>query len=370
MIKGLLFIFINIFSSVLLSQGIFPKNHPLHLSTSINRTDSLDSEQVFCFQSLDSLIKHELYLLKSKDGLPKLYYADIYTPVCIDELCKPIHIEIYWDLLGRYAGFGIYPENVLTKFDHDEFESQDYVKLHQLLLDDNSVLKRRKLSDLYDANLERDRTIKFKNVEVDAISGATRKEVKNSIVDGALYTCYTLYNIIYGKAADKIRQRLPKIYSESLAQHFLQSENEYYNRYAIRSLQKGLFADNLSSLITIFKKASPLMRSYILKKMPKELFLDSRVVNEIFHSFSELDNNSKTLLIHNLKYSSSEAALLLSSLISHMSKNQLIKYLAYVENIEGQNVEKIICQLQIYSERENNTNTYFVKQFLEKHGKR
>jgi predicted RNA-binding protein len=52
-----------------------------------------------------------------------------------------------------------------------------------------------------------------------------------------------------------------------------------------------------------------------------------------------------------------------------MSKNQLIKYLAYLENLEGQNFEKVIRELQIYSERENHMNTYFVKQFVKEQKK-
>ena len=84
---------------------------------------------------------HQMYLLSDKEGYPLFFYSDIYTPVCIDNICKPIQIEIYLNLLGEYVGFALDKDQPLTKFDHEEFEPDDYEKFHKLLKRNHSCAK-------------------------------------------------------------------------------------------------------------------------------------------------------------------------------------------------------------------------------------
>lgn len=128
---------------------------------------------------VDSVGAQKIYLLQDINREPVLYSSNIVTPVCADGDCKLMHITLYWTLLGDYAGFDRCVEEPLTKHDHDEFLFADYWKLHELLQDHNSILKRRALDEL---------VTKPKPSEmegVDALSGATVKEVKESVVSGA-----------------------------------------------------------------------------------------------------------------------------------------------------------------------------------------
>ena len=86
-----------------------------------------------------------------------------------------MHIRLYWTLLGEYAGFDRYVDLPLTKHDHDEFKEEDYQKLHSLLKDPNSVLRRRTIDELVEK--PKQRTVNG----VDALSGATIAEVKESV---------------------------------------------------------------------------------------------------------------------------------------------------------------------------------------------
>lgn len=157
---------------------------------------------VFTVKTIDTTeTKYKVRLLSNKEGEPLLYFADIKTSVCADGMCKLTHIKVYWNLLGNYVGYDIDPKLPLTKWQHNHFNTEDYAKLHQLLLDDNSILKRRKMSDLLDETTAPSSATDSN--EIDAISGATKKEIEKSIVKGALYSCYTIWHIIHGEVKRK-----------------------------------------------------------------------------------------------------------------------------------------------------------------------
>ena len=109
-------------------------------------------ESTFFFDNPEMNIEHEMVLIFDADSLPLYYYSDIQTPVCIDNICKPLYIELYWDLLGNYLGYGEYKNHLLSKYDHETFDTADYLKLHKLLSNPHSKIEQRKISDLYDLN--------------------------------------------------------------------------------------------------------------------------------------------------------------------------------------------------------------------------
>lgn len=352
-------------SSILFYQNQLPNNAPTHFVLDKAWQQVAKSEPVFVFKNPDTTIEHQMQLLMNEKGLPLLYYADIQTPVCIDGLCKPVYVEMYWDLLGQYAGYGVYPDQLLTKYDHDLFEAKDHLTLHQLLVDQNSVLGRRKLIELYDTKTTRTESIKFKEVAVDGISGATKKEIKASIVEGGLYSCYKLWHLAYGAAAEEMQRRLPSIYSDTLADYFLNSSHRAYQFYGAKKLSPSDFLDKIAAIVSIVKEGTPLTIAYILKKMPKELFQNPLVINEWYQHFLDFDFNAKTLLVNNLQYTNSTAALILSKQLASLSKNQLKTFLLGVDKIQALAV--VQDNLIAFSEHPSNPHNYLVKEFLKMH---
>lgn len=286
-----------------------------------------DGTQIGIFSNKDTLLEHELYLLSDSTGQPRLFYADILTPVCIDGICKPVFIELYWDLTGQYAGYGVPEENPLTKFDHDEFLAADYQKMDRLLADNNSVLRRRELSELFDAGAAPAKKIEYQGEELDAVSGATKKEIKESIVEGALYSCYTLWHLIHGDAAQQIEGYLDSIYSENLEHYFLYSDHEPYYYYALQAMEPTAFPNHQSRMAEIFTIAKPLSRTYLLKKMPASILQDESICRAFYELFSAVDINTKTLLVELAAQAHTNAMDLLADQIENMTKNQLKKYL-------------------------------------------
>lgn len=317
------------------------------------------------YQNLDTLLEHELYLLSDKTGQPLLFYSDIITPVCIDGLCKPVYIELYWNLVGNYAGYGVYEELPLTKFDHDEFVAADHQKMHQLLSDNGSVLSRKKLEDLFDKNAEPARKVEYKGEEVDAVSGATLKEIKESIIEGALYSCYTLWHLVHGEVTKEIEEHLQTIYSTKLERTFLYSNYEDYHFHALKQMEGAAFGPHLSRIVEIFTTDKPLIRSYILKKIPKHLLSDEEATRALYEAFSTVDINSKTLLVGNLEHAHAAAAGLLSGQVKEMSRNQLKAYLNFLTSEESRLTPAIRENLQRAAASEEFAYGYLIGQFLE-----
>ncbi len=326
------------------------------------------AEEVLTFSGKDSLLSHTIELLYDETGSPLLFFSDILTPVCIDNICKPMAVNVYWNLVGAYAGYGIYPEDPLTKFDHDLFEEADYAKLHELLLNPHSILERRKLSDLFDpeARPPDAERVTYKGQEVDAVSGATKKEIKESVVEGALYSCFTLWHLVHGDGVGKMSDYLEGIYSPELADYFLRSGYADYQMYAIKRLAEDDWERYLDRILFLFGEASPLTRRYILKKLPDKLWREDEVTQGLYGAFSSLDNNSKTLLVEQLALADPAAAGLLAPAATSMTRNQLRAYLAFLQGHPRQaNVPSVREDLAKAAAEEDYAYGYLITAFLE-----
>src|SRR5690606_34732908 len=131
---------------------------------------------------------------------PVYFFRNIFTPVCLTGECKPVYINFYWDLLGNYTHYDMPEGEILTKMDHDEFSEDDYTKLQDILINSSSLLKDVEMEDLISTGTE------HLADSVDAKTGATLKSIKKEIIEGAVYTCYTLWHIAYGSVVvDKMR---------------------------------------------------------------------------------------------------------------------------------------------------------------------
>lgn len=322
------------------------------------------AQQVGTFSNKDTLLEHRLYLLSDTAGQPQLFYADILTPVCIDGVCKPVFIELYWDLTGGYAGYGVYEENPLTKYDHEEFLPEDHQKLNRLLADNNSVLRRKELSDLFDEQPTEVKKIEFQGEELDAVSGATKKEIKESIVEGALYSCYTLWHLIHGEASQKIEHYLDSIYNEGVEKRFLFSDYEPYQYYALRAMESEGFEQYPDRVAAIFGMAKPLSRTYILKKMPKGMLLEEHLCRTFYKYFAEVDINTRTLLINHLPQSHPIALTLLSDHLEIMTKNQLKTYLEALTANGSALDPEIRKKLETTAESQEYAYGYLIAQWL------
>lgn len=325
------------------------------------------SKEVLRFTNKDTLIEHQLELLLDQNEQPLMFFASINTPVCIDNICKPMDIEIYWNLIGGYVGYGILEQFPLTKFDHDLFEPTDYEKLHHLLLDRHSILERKEMSDLFDPNAQPEKQVTFQGVKVDAMTGATKKEIKESVVEGALYSCYTIWHLVHGGVEDSIKQYLKTIYTPELAHRFLYSDYQTYQLYALKQMNKEAFNAELPRLVEIFQAAKPLIRTYILKKIPDSIWQNEEISKGFFETFPLIDINSRTLLIKKLDVSLNSSGELLVPQIEKMSRNQLKLYLDYLNKNENRLKSQSLSFFRETVEKGTYAYAYMLEEFLEEY---
>ncbi len=148
--------------------------------------------------NIDSLSGHEILELKDKNGITIWFGREIFKDVCMTGQCKMIHLWLFWDGTGNYLGIHLDDNKSLTKADDTEFSSADYKKLDEILRNPSSILK-----DLKQENL----TITEESSEyqkVDGNTSATDPGLSSLMVEGAIYTCHTLWHTVYGHTRDKI----------------------------------------------------------------------------------------------------------------------------------------------------------------------
>lgn len=170
------------------------------------------------------------YLLKLKldnDGRPQYFFSNIFTPVCYTNECKPVHINFYWDLLGNYVRYDLPEGKILTKIDHDEFQPKDYDKLRDILARSNSIFADLKMEDLISKGTD------DLSDSVDAKTGATLKTIKNEVIDGAVYTCFTLWKIAHGKVVPEMKKITTTYLDKQMLHEFLADQNYHYQYWAM-----------------------------------------------------------------------------------------------------------------------------------------
>ncbi|WP_149303790.1 hypothetical protein [Pareuzebyella sediminis] len=307
---------------------------------------------------IDSMGMQPIKALVNEGGRTTLYVSDISTPVCADGDCRLMDIRLYWTLLGGYAGFDRYRSAPLTKHDHDEFVYADYLKLHQLLLDDNSILKRRKIDELVKKPAQPEEE------GVDAIAGATIKEVKESVVSGALYSCYTAWHLVNGGIKDKIKDLTISTLNNELLEQMLMTDNSDYQMFVLKRLSDRQYEQYYVRIAEIFGGGIPLVRTLIVKNLPETIWNSERLQEPFWGHFERIDINTRSLLLGHLSEAPASVVHGLSNKLGQMTKNQLKIYLEYLS--ESQFLDtSILDNLKNFSSDQREANAYLVSYFLE-----
>jgi hypothetical protein len=253
------------------------------------------SKEVALLPGKDSVFLNPVYFTNSVDD--QMYYVCILkTPVCNDTLCQMVQIKIFWDLIGDYIRYDTLPGYPLTKNDHLPFTVVDYNKLQTTLKDGNSILGRKSENELLDHNRKR------YSEKIDAVTGATDLQVKNAVVDGALYTTYTLWHLVNGEIRQELSDCTRKNYNSAIEQQLLSSGNTNSIIFALKRLNDKDYVDRFQEIIQIMEKGQPLVNFYIAKNLPPDVFLPDENIKSLEMIWQELDPNTKSVLKIYLSY--------------------------------------------------------------------
>lgn len=175
-------------------------------------------------------VTYTLQLALDNAGRPLFYFSNIFTPVCLTGECKPVYINFYWDLLGNYTRYNLPQHEVLTRADHRDFKPEDYGKLHEILSNASSMFADLQIEELIAPGTE--------NLadSVDGKTGATIKTIKDEVIEGAVYTCFTLWHIAHGKVTDEMRRITESYRDQGLLHRFLADSNHHYQYWAMEKV--------------------------------------------------------------------------------------------------------------------------------------
>ncbi|MGB5434512.1 MAG: hypothetical protein WBM98_01375 [Maribacter sp.] len=318
----------------------------------------LTSQKTEFFIEVDSVGKQGIDVLLNQRKEPVLYTAAISTPVCADGECKLMNLKLYWTLLGEYAGFDRYPDLPLTKYDHDIFLEEDYQKLHELLTDDKSILGRRSIDRLVEQP-------KMRTVNgVDAVSGATITQVKESIVPGALYSCYTAWHLAHGDIREKLKARTLAVLNENIIIDMLYSNNPEYQLFALEKMDQELYLQHHVQISEIFKTAIPLVRSVVAKSFMTHFKATPNLQLPFWQAFDKIDVGSRSLLLKNLDTAPPFVVDILSGKLSAMSKNQLNSFFSHLSP-KHELSREILNNIETFANSDSETYAYLAKQYIE-----
>lgn len=216
----------------------------------------------------DSL-RYDMFLLEDDNGQPEGYMAEIFTPVCHTNECYPVFVNFYWDLLGNYQRYDVPEGELLTKLDHVPFDVADHDKLQEILSNERSLLKDYKIEELVGGT----QTAAVNGV--DAVTGATLKTIKNEVIYGAVYSCYTLWHLAHGEMAAIAKAYTTENYSGDQLLKFLESGHYPYQYWAIEKvLAKGLQNDEkiAAAMLQILQSDNIFLARHLIKVLPIEVF--------------------------------------------------------------------------------------------------
>ena len=279
------------FAFLTLSQTVSPEDFP---------GNNIHCRKAFVFKQDKSAEPDTMMLCRDSFQLPEGYQTVVNMEVCDDTLCARLILKLSWDLAGNYSGLDTLPGNPLTKFDHGKFTGEDYRKLDQILKDKNSALRVLEKEDLVD------QSIRMKATTVDAFTGATPATIKKSVVEGAVYTSYSLWHLVNGILCDSIRAFTLSVYSGAVSERLLMSVNYESQLFALKQMKAPDFEERADLIFLILQKSTPLVRAYLLNKIPLP-FRNPEKNRGLVKLYPVMDSYSKSIFINRI-VSSKEAA--------------------------------------------------------------
>lgn len=219
-------------------------------------------------------VKTILEEIQNEEGLPIEYTMDVYSVICLEEVCKIIPVKLYWNAIGIYKKYELEKGETLEKYEADLFEPEDYIKLQSILSNDDSPFKEVYIDEILTVPAEHG------NEDVDAVSGATALELdKKDTVPGAALTCFTLWHWANGDVVSKIKKQTGLSASEEQLQEYILNKNNAYFDIALTALQNrdSYTKPVMNTIIKKVLKDDTLLRASFnyFKKAPPELYFYS-----------------------------------------------------------------------------------------------
>ena len=231
----------------------------------------------------------EVFTHKDSNGLPDSYRATLKVPVCEDRLCYDVKIGFTWNLIGEFEAFEVPSDEPLTKLDHVPFTQEDYLKLSAILSNREAYFVQIPFEELVDPSSE-----------VDAHSGATKASIKNEVIEGALYTCYTLWHIVHGPVVDSIRAYTAQRLDGALVNKLVAQKKPSLNYYLLATLRGQALEQHLEAVLTMIRESKGYFSKNAIEAFPPKLFEQENVREFTKNYFGQADYYTQKAILTKL----------------------------------------------------------------------
>lgn len=191
----------------------------------------------------------ECTLVEAREKETESFYMDVESVVCGDSLCRVDIVRLYWDKYARFIRLELPGEVELEKAEGKAFTESDYLKLDSVLRNESSPL-----SDLYTDQI----VGTLASEGVDAVSRASVSINKRDYVEGAIWTCYSLWHWVHGDSKEIIRNLTGDATSLPQLKSLLSSTDRDLQYFAIEQLgRRKEYSDEISEFMLASLKDAP-----------------------------------------------------------------------------------------------------------------
>ncbi|WP_341227895.1 hypothetical protein [uncultured Arcticibacterium sp.] len=230
--------------------------------------------------------------LKDKQGLLDTYRANIIAPVCEDRVCYDVNLIFNWNLIGEFIDFEILSGEPLTKLDHIPFSPKDYQRLQSILRNQDLNFVKIPAEEL---------VVKSDKPKLDGYSGATKETVKKEVIEGALYTCYTLWHVANGAVVDSIKAHTSADLDKNLVSKMIGQKSQTNNYFLINRLDEASYSENIDAILGLMAESKGYFSKNAFEKIPETLFESKSVQNYIINNYQELDYFTQKAILKKLE---------------------------------------------------------------------
>ncbi|TKG94265.1 hypothetical protein EYV94_13355 [Puteibacter caeruleilacunae] len=295
---------------------------------SSNSQEKSSNIDVAYFGFINDSIQLKIRNVYDSKGVLELYKANINTPVCEDELCYNLEVELYWDLAGNFLKYNDVSSKGLTKRDHIEFSDRDHHTLHTLLTNKWPAFLNFNKNELITNDPD---------VDVDGVSGATHRLILEETVEGAVYTCFVLWHIVNDHdAIHAMSNNTRKYLDEALIKKILTEDNRELHNYLIQQFSNSDFATYLPLILPLIKTGKGYFPKITISKMPKMLFGRDFTQDFLVEEFENLDYFSRTVVLKKLQ----------NMQVSNDLLYQLLSQVSNRNSVQNELIFNLVCSNQ------------------------
>ena len=220
------------------------------------------------------------------------YTANIMAPVCEEGICYNVNVTFNWNLIGEFIDYQVQPYDPLTKNDHKPFTLADYAKLQNILTNHDLIFTGMKAEELIVETAEAD---------VDGYSGATIEAIKDEVIEGALFTCHTLWHIANGAVVDSIRNHTRGRLDKHLIGKIIKYNTPSAHYYLINNLSDKQFDQNLPEIIDLVRQGKGYLPKNTIEKIPERLFGGKEIQDFLTQNYDSLSYYTQVAALDKLQ---------------------------------------------------------------------